>query len=86
MCRRRGGAREEKPDTLGWKHGAGFPGPGPSRAPGGPPEVSGFVPAAANRRRVPAQPAAATLRLLARLKGATFHSETTMQPLAALSR
>lgn len=67
---------EEKPDMLRWKYGACFPRPrpcpalgsGPSAAPGGPPEVSGFVLAAADGRHVRAQLEAATLRLLAWLR------------------
>lgn len=75
---------EEKPDMLRWKYGACFPRPsppprpcpasgsGPSAAPGGPPEVSGFVLAAANGRHVRAQLEAATLTSAARLKAELF--------------
>lgn len=47
-------------------------GSGPSAAPGGPPEVSGFVLAAANGRHVRAQLEAATLTSVARLKAELF--------------
>lgn len=67
---------------LRWKYGACFPRPpprpcpalgsDPSTAPGGPPEVSGFVLAAANGRHVRAQLEAPTLRLFDRIKADFF--------------
>lgn len=76
MCRKRGGGggetRYAEMETRCLFSSSPRPRPaaggGPSAAPGGPPEVSGFVLAAANGRQAAAQLEAATLALLCWLK------------------